>query len=535
MISSDKTTVQDFADEPGGDYNVVPYESMPFPQSEPSRLAGLARLFGLDPPPVSRARVLELGCASGGNLIPLAARFPEARFVGLDLSARHVAEGRERISELDLSNVEIRQGDLTEVSLGDERFDYIVCHGVYSWIPPAAQDAVLRIAAESLSATGVAYVSYNVFPGWQMRNIVRDIMLYHAGERGEPRQRIAKARWALEQMAKFTREDSPYGTMLRSEAKALVGMNDSYILGEFLAAENAPCYFREFITRAEAHKLSYLCESELPLCLPENLSPEIGQLIRTMSANNLIPLEQYIDFFVGRTFRQTLLVHAQQAAQIKRTLTAERVGQLHVSGRIGFSAADSAADRYVFRDPAGRMLTTGDKLVRSALERLGAAYPETRTVGQLLKEVASSSGPPVTQAAARIADAVFKMVVGGLVTVSAEPVRTGRATATQPKAWQVARIDAAAKRRSTTNLRHEVARLDVVSTALLPALDGNHDREALQERLLKAVREGEITLIDNKSRQPLKDGAALASAAAEHVDLAIQRLADGGLLEAEQG
>jgi SAM-dependent methyltransferase/methyltransferase-like protein len=533
MISTEKTTVQDFADQPGGDYNVVPYDSMPFPQSEPSRLAGLARLFGLEPPPVSRARVLELGCASGGNIIPVAARFPEARFVGIDLSARHVAEGRERISELDLSNIEIRQGDLTEISLGSETFDYIICHGVYSWIPRAAQEAVLKIAAESLSPTGVAYVSYNVFPGWQMRNVVRDIMLYHAGERGEPRQRIAKARWALEQMAKFTREDSPYGAMLRSEAKTLVGMNDSYILGEFLAADNAPCYFRQFIARAEAHKLTYLCESELPLCLPENLSPEVGQLIRTMSANQLIPLEQYIDFFIGRTFRQTLLVHARQAAHIKRTLTPDRVGHLHVSGRIGFSAADSAADRFVFRDPAGRMLTTGDKLVRNALERLGAAYPETRTVGQLLKEVATSAGPPVTQAATRIADAVFKMVVGGLVAVSAEPVRTGRAAATTPKAWRVARIDAAAKRQSTTNLRHEVARFDVVSRALVPALDGNHDRAALQERLLRAVRGGEIRLVDNKSGQPIAEGAALTAAVAEHVDLALQRLADGALLEAE--
>jgi methyltransferase-like protein/2-polyprenyl-3-methyl-5-hydroxy-6-metoxy-1,4-benzoquinol methylase len=532
MLESESAVAQDFAEQPGGDYNVVPYESNPFPQSEPARLAGLARLFGLDPPAVSGARVLELGCASGGNIIPLAARFPEARFVGVDLSARHVAEGRKRIADLKLINVEVRQGDLTETSFGDERFDYIICHGVYSWIPPAAQDAVLRIAAESLSPSGVAYVSYNVFPGWQMRNVVRDIMLYHAGERGEPRQRIAKARWALEQMAKFSRQDSPYGTMLRSEAKTLVGMNDSYILGEFLAADNAPCYFREFIGRAERHKLTYLCEADLPLCLPENLSPEIGPLIRTMSANKLIPLEQYIDFFIGRTFRQTLLVHASQAANIKRTLTAERVGQLHVSGRIGFSAADSAKDRYVFKDAAGRMLTTSDKLVYEALGRLAAAYPETRTVGELLKEVATSNGPPITQAASRIADAVFKMVVGGLVTLSSEPVRIGRAQADKPKAWPIARADAAAKRRATTNLRHEVAPLDVVSTSLLPDLDGTHDREALKERLLAAVRKGDIRLVDNKSGQPLAEGAALATAAAEHVDLAIQRLADGGLLEA---
>ena len=68
-------------------YDEVPYESFPFPQTHPDHLATLGRLFAIQPPPLERCRVLELGCASGGNLIPMAVAMPQAEFFGVDLSA----------------------------------------------------------------------------------------------------------------------------------------------------------------------------------------------------------------------------------------------------------------------------------------------------------------------------------------------------------------------------------------------------------------------------------------------------------------
>src|SRR5262245_52209065 len=310
---------------PGGDYNLVPYISKPFPQSQPPRLAALATLFGLTAPPVAQCRMLELGCASGGNIIPLAVRFPGSHFLGVDLTERHVRDGQARIATLDLPNIRIEQGDIGALDLAGERFDYIVCHGVYSWVPANVRDAVLRICAEHLTDNGIAYVSYNVYPGWHLRGIIRDMMIYHAGMDGDPKMRVAKARWALENIAKSSRAGGAYGEMLRAEAKLLAGSDDSYILGEFLERENAPCYFRDFAAKADGYGLSYLCEAEISQCIPEHITPEVGALIRTMSANNLIPLEQYMDFFKGRTFRQTLLVKGTQARRIERTLLPERV------------------------------------------------------------------------------------------------------------------------------------------------------------------------------------------------------------------
>jgi hypothetical protein len=126
-----------------------------------------------------------------------------------------------------------------------------------------------------------------VHPGWQLRGVIRDMTLYHAGTEGDPRLRIGKARWVLDKIAKSSRGGTPYGEMLRSEAKLLTGLGDSYILSEFLERENEPCYFRDFAAKAEAHGLVYLCEAELEQCIPENLGAEVGGMIRVMSRSNL--------------------------------------------------------------------------------------------------------------------------------------------------------------------------------------------------------------------------------------------------------
>ena len=509
----------------GGDYNVMPYVSKPFPQSQPPRLAALAAIFGLRAPDVSRCSVLELGCASGGNIVPLALRFPNSRFRGVDLTERHVRDGQERVRALGLENIRIEQGDIGALALGGERFDYIICHGVYSWVPPAVRDGILRISSDDLSDDGVAYVSYNVFPGWQLRGVIRDMMIYHAGTEGDPKMRVAKARWVLENIAKSSRGGTPYGDMLRREAKQLAGMNDSYILGEFLERENAPCYFRDFAAKAKEHGLTYLCEAELNQCLPEHISAEVGLLIRVMSRNNLIPLEQYMDFFKGRTFRQTLLIKAAREAKIKRQLLPERAQDLHVRGRLTATIDADGGTR--FSSPEGQ-ITTRNPGVREALLRLSELFPASRTVAELVAEGNASNKHADLDRA--ILDAVFKMIVVGLVDVSTVPFRPSQATSGMPTAWPLSRLDGLQRSNWTTSPTHDVMPLDVVCTALLPFLDGTNDRDALRAKLLSAVQQGRIRLQDKATGADLK-GERLEAATSEHITLALDKMASAGLFE----
>jgi SAM-dependent methyltransferase len=127
-------------------YDEVPYSSTPFYYTQPDCLATMATLHGMTPAAADHCRVLELGCGRGGNLIPLAVSLPESRFVGIDLSRRQVAEGRSVVEKLGLSNIELRPMNILDIDEGFGSFDYIICHGVYSWVPDEVRDQILVVA-----------------------------------------------------------------------------------------------------------------------------------------------------------------------------------------------------------------------------------------------------------------------------------------------------------------------------------------------------------------------------------------------------
>src|SRR5216684_3648438 len=147
-------------------YEELPYPNSSFAQTHPDRLATLGRLFGLAPTPVDRCRILEMGCSAGGNLIPLAATLPHSEFVGIDFSATTISRGVADIAALQLTNIRLLQMDIRDLEPTFGTFDYIIAHGVYSWVPADARESVLAICARQLGSNGIAYVSYNTLPGW---------------------------------------------------------------------------------------------------------------------------------------------------------------------------------------------------------------------------------------------------------------------------------------------------------------------------------------------------------------------------------
>ena len=191
-------------------YDQVPYASLAFPQTHPDRLATIARMFGLSPADVGRCRVLELGSASGGNLVPMAANLPDADFVGMDLSRRQVDEARRIIASLGLTNIRVEHASILDIDESWGTFDYVLCHGVYSWVDPPVQEKILQVCSANLALQGVAYVSYNTYPGWHMREAVRHMMRYHARQFEEPAEQIEQARALLTFLASASQQSGPY-------------------------------------------------------------------------------------------------------------------------------------------------------------------------------------------------------------------------------------------------------------------------------------------------------------------------------------
>ena len=132
-------------------YDEVPYPSQPLRHTQPARLEAIAAMFGMQPAPADRCNVLELGCATGGNLIPLANRCPQSRFLGIDYSQVQIDLARRAAEALGLENLELRCASITD--LGDELgwFDYIICHGVYTWVPRDVQDKILALCRTALN------------------------------------------------------------------------------------------------------------------------------------------------------------------------------------------------------------------------------------------------------------------------------------------------------------------------------------------------------------------------------------------------
>ena len=125
-------------------YDEVPYQSDPLIETHPDSLATAATLLGMTPAPVDQCRVLELGCAVGGNLIPMAAAQPESQFLGIDISSRQVAAGQALINATGLGKIKLECADILDLDESIGQFDYIICHGVYNWVPRPAQRKILQ-------------------------------------------------------------------------------------------------------------------------------------------------------------------------------------------------------------------------------------------------------------------------------------------------------------------------------------------------------------------------------------------------------
>lgn len=510
------TGVQDAIARNAASYDDLPYVSHPFPQTHPARLAAAARIFKLAAPDLSHARVLELGCASGGNLIPLAARNPDAYFLGVDLSQRQIDEGVRRASALGLGNIVLRRQSLTDLRAKDGSFDYVLCHGVYSWVPAPVRDAILRIARENLAPNGVAFVSYNVLPGWRLRQTLRDALALHVGPQGSLRERVARAREMLSFLEQHTPAESTWGRIFRAEAAQLRGMDDSYIGHEFLEDCNEPCCFADFMRDAEARRLGYLGEAGLSSMLPENMNPAAAPLLRALAGDSQVPLEQHIDIFTGRTFRQTLLIHKEREGQCVRKLLPEAMAGLHFLARTDLAFDREEGGQAYFSDGTGAWSSTADPAVRRALELLISRLPGSSSFEELSRALEAQGAPLGESSRANLAESIFRMSLVGLLSPMTEPTRAASSLAAKPVACPLLRGDAAAGVVHSANLRHEPANLDIVAQIVTPLLDGANDRDALIEATLAAHKEGRVTFM--RDGAAVTDPADVATCAAEHVD-----------------
>jgi|SRR5215211_201348 len=484
-------------------YDLVPYPGYAYPQTHPDRLATVATLFGVEPPTLATSRVLELGCGDAGNLVAMAVSLPSAHFLGVDASRTAIARGQMLVAALGLSNLTLEAVPVEQLEPNPGGFDYVIAHGVYSWVAPPVRDRLLELCRSALSERGVAYVSYDALPGGRLKQVLRDMLVFHTAGVEEPEERLERARSLLHFLIAGWSEEHEFGAVMRRQAERLLERSGETLLHDELAAVNEPVYFQEFAARAARHGLQYLAEADFFETQTGVLPGQAGEDLARVG--DPLAREQYLDFLKGRMFRQTLLCRAELA--LDRSPRPLLTLRLAASSPARPSDGRDRNGRVRFEGPTGATLTTDHPLVIKALERVGKAWPDAIWVRDLLPE------HPADDDRHAVCDAVLRCYAGNLVQLHMRRPALTTSVSERPQASPLARHQAGSGH-FVTNLRHEMVRIDDdLGRRLVTLLDGKHDHTSLAWSLrsyLRAVGREVPDDLDGGLERSLRGLAALA-------------------------
>lgn len=476
------------------DYDATPYTSDAFPQSAPGRLAAIAHVFGLRTPDVPTARVLEIGCAAGGNVIPFAAFHPDAEVIGIDLSPVQIDRARSTATALALDNLEFIAADIAELDLSTlGRFDYVVAHGVYSWVPQEVRDALLASIRSVMSPDGVSYVSYNTHPGWKSKEVVRDAMLLASGASRTPVEKAADAREIVDVLRDVAPADGVLARVLAEFQSRDEDFGDAFLLHDELEAFNAPCYFYEMLGHARRHGLEFVAEARPEAMFATNHGAKVAEYVNRKAGGVQILVEQYLDFITNRAFRESLFTHAENASRIRYDLAPDRLRSLHLAAWSppvgGATVLDHSRQEFVVGD--GATLFTNDPGLKAALEALNDRWPWTLSRSELVTEVSRRLTDAGLTAGDRLGDHVDNLI--GVLVVQGHAQYRLDALRPEPTVDAGLLLDEPIRRLaglarpgsedSLFNLWHETLLLSPMDRRAFPLLDGTRDRHALVRAL----------------------------------------------------
>lgn len=466
-------------------YDELPYDRLPFPETEPDFLAALARLHGFAAADARKARVLELGCAQGGNLIPMAARYPQSEFIGVDLSRVQVEEGQAFIARTSLNNISLLHGDIAALPDDLGEFDFIIAHGVYSWVPNFVRDALLAACRRLLKPQGIAYISFNVASGWRIYGRLRQLLLKHDNPGLGRVQRVENARSVLD----ATSFDD---ARLLKEAEYLKNASTAYVFHEYLSDTNTAYAFEQFAADAAGHGLSYLGEAGarracVALKNDWNLSPQ-ARYERWLDA------EAGLDDALNTRFRRALLV--------RDDATLPQPQQAILLKDLAFSAELTSEDELDFAEAgeqhfstsSGERLPVSHPLLKAILVVLASAYPKVVSYADAAGhaiELAREYGYRGEADEAFLEALLDFAQMQGLRLHAFSPPH-GVTAKDFPEATMLARAQASTANWPVTNAFHLALDIDEWGRNLLAAMDGSMSIEDLGRRLLKVLGEAGI-------------------------------------------
>ena len=497
--------------------DLTPYDEVAYPchahrQTHPENLGAIARMCGVNAVEPTRCRVLEIGCGSGENLLPMAAQLPGAVFFGVDLAETSIREAGAAARAAGLTNIEWLAADLTKLNAAEHgRWDYIIAHGVFSWVPEVVRRALLRVCRDLLTENGVAFISYNAFPGGHVRGMLREMLLYHVDSAAEPKIKINQGRALLKLLTDGHRDTDEYGAVLRAEAARVMAFNPHHFYHDDLAGINQPYYVEQFAAMAAAHGLSYVWDADFSAESESHLSPEVREVLSGLN-HDPVRKAQYLDFIKCRRFRQTLLCR-QETVRLSLD-PVERLKSLRFSCSAKSREGDNQGEgEEEFRGVGDLTIRTADGTAKHLMRAMAENWPGRLTWDELA--FASGSAPEAT-----IAGILQELTASGAATAFLGAAPFVRTLSERPLGSHLARrqLEHSA---AVTTLGHQTVEIaDELGRWVLAHLDGTRTAEELAALLARQVN----PVLGEDPEVSLREARV-------HVDTALQSLLGLCLLE----
>jgi methyltransferase-like protein len=418
---------------------------------------------------------------------------------------------------------------------------------VYSWVPVAVRDKILDICRQHLTPQGLAYISYNIYPGWHLLGIVRDMMLYYTRRVAEPYQRAKKARELLDAVVEMMPTLTPQPSarlqanfmIFESVQELFRQQPDEYLLHDPLEVINEPLYLHQFVERAEQHELQYVTDAESSAMFAAYFPAEFTDTLQQVAQTEL-EIEQFMDFLYSRSFRQTLLCH-QEISLNQGEVSLEQWTDLFVASAVKVIEENKvdifSTEMAKFRGPLGTTLATDQPLHKAALLYLAEVWPRPMLFKELLQvarsrlnsDLAQMKGAADSEREARmLGSMLLKGYAVGAVELYAHRPPFVSEVSTYPVVSALARQQAQHTRHVTNQCHKMITLEDGVSRYLLPYLDGQHDRAALLEMLAAWVTQGKLVIqFDGSAGQSLTQ---LHPVLADILDQTLDKLKQDALL-----
>lgn len=463
-------------------YDAIPYGDETFPNTHPEYLAAVATLFGLTPTNPRTSRVLELGCAKGENLIGMAYSLPECTFVGIDLSNNQVSEGNSKIRNYGLDNIELLHKNILDLDQSLGKFDYIIAHGVLSWVPKEIALKMFEICNLLLTDNGIAYFSYNTYPGWKSRDIFRDMMFFEAENFDSPQELASRSKFSVAVMNNLLKDNkSELSNHLKHDLAYYLDRPEWYYLHDFVAENNNPYYISEIIDFAKINNLQYVCDTELSTCTTSALSPNTQKQLNVFKDNRR-KFEQYLDIATLRSFRRSIFSRIEK--KVSYDFRASILENLFISANLDYKAPSGEQTNHYFSHTNGGAISFISLEAANALKKVISAWPNAIKISELIQD--SSKRPTL--------ESLLGGIFANLISLRVNPTNVINIVSEKPLASLLARKQAESSN-VVTGLNHQQITLGEIERKILVKLDGTNSKSEIAKSIYSNIQITEQHLI----------------------------------------